>query len=140
MYDQFKPEQPVRFAELIAAARKVIREVSPEELQALQAANPELLIVDVREYSEYEAGHLPNALLVPRGILESAADSQSATHVPKLVAAQQQPIALYCASGGRSALATATLQWLGYTQVMSLAGGFKNWQANDLPVSKQAQY
>ncbi|MCI2262799.1 MULTISPECIES: rhodanese-like domain-containing protein [Xanthomonas] len=85
-------------------------------------------IIDVREPGEFAMGHLPNAINIPRGILEFRLDADPA------LARRDQPILLYCASGGRSTLAALSLQHLGYTAVRSLTGGFLGWTAAGGPV------
>jgi molybdopterin/thiamine biosynthesis adenylyltransferase/rhodanese-related sulfurtransferase len=95
-----------------AGAREFIADDSP-------------VIVDVREREEWDEGHLPGAVHVPRGHLES--------RIERAVADKSQPVLLYCASGNRSAFAAKTLEELGYERVASLAGGFTDWKRNGLP-------
>jgi sulfur-carrier protein adenylyltransferase/sulfurtransferase len=83
-------------------------------------------IVDVREQNEWDEGHIPGAVHVPRGFLESKIE----TAVPD----RSQPLIVYCAGGNRSAFSAKTLEELGYEDVMSLAGGFTDWKRNGLPV------
>jgi molybdopterin/thiamine biosynthesis adenylyltransferase/rhodanese-related sulfurtransferase len=82
--------------------------------------------VDVREIDEWQEGHLPGAVHVPRGYLES--------RIEAVAADKTQPVILYCAAGNRSAFAAKTLQELGYENVHSLAGGFTDWKRNGLEV------
>lgn len=117
---------PVTAMDLVAAAKQQIREVSPEEASALVG---KARVLDVREPAEYAAGKLPGAVNIPRGVLEF----QIGSH-PAFVSAQNEEILVYCLSGGRSALAVETLQKLGYTQAVSLAGGFKAWSEAGRPV------
>ena len=115
------------FRELLSATKKEIREVSVEELQRrLEEKRPPRLI-DVREGDEYAGGRLPGALHIPRGFLELRIEEK---------AARDEELLLYCAGGARSALAAATLQHLGYTNVASLAGGYNRWSDAHLPVEK----
>jgi sulfur-carrier protein adenylyltransferase/sulfurtransferase len=83
-------------------------------------ARPGTVVLDVREPDEYEQGALPGAVHIPRGHLESKIE----THVSD----RSTPIVIHCASGVRSAFATKTLQDLGYTDVVSMAGGFNKWK------------
>jgi rhodanese-related sulfurtransferase len=106
--------------DLVAAAKRQIKEIEPTQAIPLVG---KVLILDVREPSEYAAGCLPGAVNIPRGVLEFKID----TH-PAFQNRQDADILVHCQSGGRSALATETLQKLGYTKVVSLAGGFKAWQ------------
>jgi rhodanese-related sulfurtransferase len=100
----------------------------------------DLLVVDVRESSEHEQGHVKGALLIPRGILEAAADPTYPKHVPELSSGRKRPIVLYCATGGRSAMAAAVLQMMGYDEVYSLDGGFTAWEQAGLAVQREARY
>ena len=140
MYDTFHPEQPVGLMDFVKAARSRIQEVSSADLQRMAAERPDLLILDVREGSEHEQGHIEGALLVPRGILEAAADPAYPKHQETLVAARNRPIVAYCATGGRSAMAAAVLQMMGFKEVYSLAGGFGAWEQAGLPVVREARY
>jgi len=110
-------------AELIRKVKEQIREVDPREVHDAVAngngSRP--LLVDVREQHEYEAGHIPGAVHVPRGHLESRIEGKAGD--------RSQPIVLYCASGQRSALAAHTLQsLLGYEDVASMNGGITLWK------------
>ena len=115
-------------------------EVSPEELERMMLDVKDLLVLDVREASEHEQGHLKGAMLVPRGILEAAADLEYPKHQPELAAARERPIALYCATGGRSAMAAFTLQLMGFKDVVNLAGGITRWQQENRPMVREARY
>ena len=109
--------------DLVAAAKQQISEVNVANAkQLLKEGN--IVIVDVREESEYAAGHLDNAVLLPRGVLEFKIGS-----VPEL-ADKSKAVLVYCRTGGRSAMAAQTMQTLGYTNVLSMAGGFEAWQKN----------
>ena len=83
------------------------------------------VFVDVRERAEHSAGAIAGAVAAPRGFLEFIADPASPMHNPALSAGKR--LVIYCASGGRSALATKTLQDMGYSQVANLTGGFQAW-------------
>ena len=120
--------------DFVREARAQIREIRASELDAWRAAHPELLLIDVREPAEYGAGHIPQALPVPRGVLEGAADPEYPHRVEILCQARTQPVVVYCQTGGRSALAAHTLQQMGFAQVASLMGGFELWKSDDRPV------
>ncbi len=126
--------------DFIKAAKAHIKEVSPEQLEQMLGATQDLLLVDVRESSEHEQGHIKGAMLVPRGILEAAADPTYPKHQPTLSGARERPVALYCATGGRSALAASTLQLMGFKNVVSLDGGIVRWTHERRPVVKEARY
>lgn len=115
-------------ADLVAAARERIRELSPQEAQAqLHSGTPPLLL-DLREGNEYAQGHIREAISLPRGLLEFKLGELTDQH-------PAQPILVYCQSGGRAALAADQLQQMGYTHVHSIAGGIQAWQEAGLPVA-----
>ncbi len=110
--------------DLVAEARAVVPEISPDEVKAL-AGREDVAIVDVRDDGEVAAtGKVQGALHVTRGMLEFRADETTPYHNEAL--AKDKTIILYCASGGRSALGGKALLDLGYTDVRNL-GGFQGW-------------
>lgn len=113
--------------DLVAAAKQNVREVNVAEAQALLG---KALVLDVREPGEYAGGCIPGAVNIPRGVVEF----QIGNH-PAFQGKQNAEILVYCLSGGRSALAAESLQKLGYTGLVSLAGGFKAWQEAGASVS-----
>ncbi|HEY8642001.1 MAG TPA: rhodanese-like domain-containing protein [Candidatus Dormibacteraeota bacterium] len=127
------PDTP---ADLLTEARKTVPEISAEEAKARLDRGEVDLILDVREPNEWEAGHIPGALHAPRGMLEWYADPTYVNHKPELAAARDQNVVVHCAGGARSLLAAQTLQRLGFQNVSSMAGGFGDWSAKDLPVEK----
>lgn len=139
MYD-LKSERPLGLMDFVKAAKSVIREVDAAQLKAKIDSNEDMLLVDVRESSEHEQGHIRGAVLIPRGIMEAAADPGYPKHAPDLVAARNRQVVLYCATGGRSAMAAAVLQLMGFTNVVSLAGGYGGWEQAGMPVVKEARY
>lgn len=108
--------------DLLNSAKAEIREVEASDV-ASQLSHFTLL--DVREPDEYEQGAVPNAVHVPRGQLEFSIEGR----LPD----KSKPIAIYCAGGVRSAFAAKTLQDLGYTDVVSVIGGFNKWKDDGLP-------
>ncbi len=124
--------------DFVNAAKAQIDEVPPQQAQQLIREESQLLVLDVREPSEYEQGHLADAVLIPRGILEAAADPAYPKHSPVLVEARNRPVLLYCATGGRSALAAVTLKQMGFGQVYNLDGGFARWEQEGQPVDRSA--
>lgn len=114
------------FQELMADTRRAVREVSLEALKERIEATAPFTLIDVREGEEYRAGHLPGAVSVPRGFLESRIESVA----PDRAA----PIVLYCAGGTRSALAARTLLEMGYAHVESAHPGFSQWKDRGYPV------
>lgn len=117
-------------AELVARAREQIQNLDVEDV-AREVADGALL-VDLREPGERdETGAIPGAVHVPRGLIEFKADPSSPAHHPDLDPGRRT--ILYCAVGGRSALAAVALEQLGYTDVAHLAGGFQAWAAAGRP-------
>lgn len=126
------PKSP---AELVAEARARITELSVEELAALAPGS--FVLIDVREPAEYATAHLAGAIPIPRGVLEFQVEANPAIAcvTEPALALREQPIVLYCRTGGRSALAAESLQQLGFTRVRSLAGGITAWTAAGKPVT-----
>ncbi len=125
--------------DFVNAAKAQIDEVVPQQAQQLITDEPRLLVVDVREPGEYDQGRIADALLIPRGILEAAADPAYPKHSPVLAAARDRPVLLYCATGGRSALAAVTLKLMGFGQVYNLDGGIVRWEQEGQPVDRAAR-
>lgn len=126
---------PKTLADLVTEARAQIHEVTPEALADAIAEGAPWLIVDVREPYEYERLHVPDSVLVPRGLLEGAADPHSPHRIDTLCNARGRPVALLCATGARSALAAVVLQQMGFEEVVNIAGGIELWQGEDLPTA-----
>ncbi len=119
-----------RVQEMVAEAEALVPRISPAEATALQMAGA--LVVDVREAPEIEAGMIPGALHVPRGMLEFCADPESDFHLPAF--RFDRPVVLYCGIGERSALAGRTLLEMGYTRVLNLPS-FDEWVLEGRPVA-----
>ncbi|WP_411727064.1 MBL fold metallo-hydrolase [Methyloglobulus sp.] len=107
--------------DMVAAAKQQITEVNVEKAKQL-IAQGNITIIDTREESEYAAGHIELAVPLPRGVLEFKIGN-----IPEL-ADKSKPVLIYCRTGGRAALAAQTLKTLGYTNVLSIAGGYEAWQ------------
>lgn len=122
------------YKQLVTEALTQIHEIFPWDLQALLEQQANTLIVDIREPAEVANGTIAKALVVPRGILESACEWGYSDTIPALVQARQQPVVLVCRSGNRSALAALSLQQLGYEQVFSLKTGMRGWNDYELPL------
>lgn len=118
-----------RFLAIVEDAKKRIREISSEELKRRLEADGRFHLIDVREGQEYEAGHLPRARHLCKGILER--DIENAVPNP------EEEIILYCGGGYRSALAADNLQRMGYKRVVSLAGGWRGWNEAGFPTAKK---
>lgn len=140
MYSEFKPLSPMRLMDFVQSARSCIQEISADQLEKMQEELENLMVIDVRESAEHQqTGHIHGAHFIPRGILEAAADPAT-TSYPRLSEARKTPIVLYCATGGRSAMATAVLQMMGFENVCSLSGGFNQWAESGKPISTEAHY
>ena len=113
------------FKAMLGEANAQIETVSAEKAREY-VGDKNILFVDVRETQEVESsGGLPGSVHVPRGLLEFIADPESPMHKSELSSGRQ--LVLYCASGGRSALAAKTLQDMGLSDVCHIAGGFTAW-------------
>ena len=117
--------------DFVTEARARITEVDPDTAEEMKDERADLLVLDVREPDEFAMGHIPGAINVPRGTLESAADPDYKNPHPVLCQARQRPILLYCKSGGRSTIATATLADMGFEAVYNIAGGAAVWIGDD---------
>lgn len=119
-------------AEMVAEAKKRVENLTVDET-ARELEQGDALLVDIREPAErVENGSIEEAVEAPRGMLEFWADPTSAYHRDEFEPGRR--IILHCASGGRSALAAATLQELGYERVAHMDGGFKAWKEAGRPV------
>src|SRR5262249_7869634 len=111
---------PKSLKDFVADAKGRIREISAADAAEAVRQNPKTVVLDVREPAEWAEGHIPGALLVPRGVLEAKADLEYPSREPRL-ADRSQPIVVHCASGARSAMAVDVLQQMGFADVRSLA-------------------
>jgi rhodanese-related sulfurtransferase len=114
-----------RFARLTEDAKSRVREVSAADAHRQQAQGA--VLIDVRESDEFANAHAQGAVHLSRGVLE--------LRIEALVPDAQTPILCYCGGGSRSALAADSLQRMGYTNVASVAGGFKAWKELGLPTA-----
>ena len=104
--------------DLINDAKTRIREVTPAQVREMRARGESAVYLDVREPNEWNLGHLPGAMHIPRGTLETKVEA---------VVPRDRKVVIYCAGGNRSALAADTLQQMGYADVASMSGGFTGW-------------
>lgn len=102
----------------VADAKSRIREISADDVRAMQARNEPITLVDVREPNEWAMGRIPGAITIARGALASSIEAA----VPR-----SARVVVYCAGGSRSALAADTLQTMGYADVASMRGGIHGW-------------
>jgi sulfur-carrier protein adenylyltransferase/sulfurtransferase len=117
------------YRDLLQQTRSEISEIdAPQARELIESQEP--VIVDVREQDEWDEGHIPGAVHIPRGYLESRIERAAPDHA--------HPVLVYCSAGNRSAFAAKTLGELGYGDVVSLAGGFTDWKRNGFPVKLHA--
>jgi rhodanese-related sulfurtransferase len=116
------------FLKLVADAKARVRECTVEDVKRRLDAGERFTLVDVREESEYAAGHLPGAVHLSKGVIERDIE----TRVPD----PATPLVLYCGGGYRSALAADNLQKMGYRNVISMDGGWRGWTGKGYPVEK----
>jgi rhodanese-related sulfurtransferase len=122
-------------SQMVAEAKQQVENLTVEQVAAEIATN-DLLLVDIREPQERrEKGAIPGAVSAPRGMLEFWADPSTPYHREEFD--PNRRTILYCASGGRSALAARTLGELGYRDVAHLDGGFTAWQQAGQPVVQE---
>ncbi|MCI0643066.1 MAG: sulfurtransferase [Gemmataceae bacterium] len=116
-----------RFLQIVADAKKRIRETTVDEIKARMDRGDKFLLVDVREESEFGKDHLPGAVHLGKGVLERDIEER----VPDTAA----PLVLYCGGGYRSALAADNLQKMGYNNVLSMDGGIRGWREKGYPLT-----
>lgn len=117
-----------KFLAIVDDAKSRIREITVAEVKADQEAGADFLLIDVREESEFAAAHAAGAIHLGKGIIERDIEATEPNVDRKLV--------LYCGGGYRSALAADALQRMGYTNALSLAGGWRAWNAAEMPVER----
>jgi len=124
----------VTAAQLVGFARERIKEIDPARLVEMQQAGA--AVIDVREPDEFTEGRVPGANNIPRGVLEFKVDGHPAVNcsTDPALADRDQPLVVYCRTGGRSALAAGALGTMGFSNVYSLAGGFTAWTESGHPV------
>jgi rhodanese-related sulfurtransferase len=116
------------FLAIVDDAKSRVREVTVPETLARRAENPTVVLVDVREDREWEAGHAAGAVHVGKGVIER--------DIEGLVPDKATELILYCGGGFRSALSADVLQRMGYTNVTSMAGGWRAWNDAQAPVAQ----
>ena len=125
-------------ASMIAAARSVANEVPPDAATEALDDGAVKLVVDIRELEEFREGHVPDAVNIPRGLLEIRADPASPSADASLSAERSARVLVYCTKGpgARSLFAARTLMDMGYENVDVLAGGLNAWAEAGLPVER----
>ena len=116
------------FLKIVADAKSRVTECTVEAVRERIARGEPFVLVDVREESEFAAGHIPKAVHLGKGVIERDIEGK----IPD----PATPLVLYCGGGFRSALAADAIQKMGYTNVISMDGGWRAWTEQGLPVEK----
>ena len=114
------------FLRIVEDARAHVAETDVAAVRARLESGERFHLIDVREDSEWDKGHLPGATHIGRGVLER--------DIEKTIPDTSAPVVLYCGGGYRSALAAESLQRMGYSNVTSMDGGFRGWKEAGLPI------
>jgi rhodanese-related sulfurtransferase len=117
-----------RFLQIVDESRKRIKETTVDQVKAKLDRGDKFHLIDVREESEFAKDHLPKAVHLGKGIIERDIEEK----IPDTKA----EIVLYCGGGFRSALAADNLQKMGYTNVISMDGGIRDWREKGYPLEK----
>jgi len=121
-------QHSARFLRIVEDAKTRIQETNVDDVKARLDRGEQFVLVDVREESEYAKDHLPRAIHLGKGIIERDIEAR----VPDL----NTPMILYCGGGFRSALAADNLQKMGYTRVISMDGGIRDWREKGFPLTR----
>jgi rhodanese-related sulfurtransferase len=119
---------PPKFLAIVDDAKKRVRECTVDDVKRKLDTDEKFTLVDVREDGEWANGHLPKAIHLGKGVIER--------DIEKTIPDTSTPIILYCGGGFRSALAADNLQKMGYTNVISMDGGYRGWTEKRLPIEK----
>ncbi|OGO91936.1 MAG: sulfurtransferase [Coxiella sp. RIFCSPHIGHO2_12_FULL_42_15] len=116
------------FLGIVTDAKSRITQTTVSQVKKMLDNKEKFTFVDVREESEWEAGHLPHAIHLSKGVIER--------DIEKMIPDPNTKLVLYCGGGFRSALATDNIQKMGYKNVLSMDGGFSAWKEAGLPISR----
>ena|SRR6201997_664750 len=119
------------FLRLVDDAKSRIKEADFREIKRRLDSRENLTLVDVREDNEWARGHLPGAVHLGKGIIER--------DVEEALPDKDAPLVLYCGGGFRSALVADSLQKMGYTNVISMDGGWRGWTTAGYPIEKPGE-
>lgn len=114
------------FLKIVTEAKKHVKECTVADVKTRLDCKESFQLIDVREDHEWAAGHLPGAIHLGKGIIER--------DIEKTIPDPASPLVLYCGGGFRSAMAAKNLQEMGYTNVISMDGGFSGWKNAGLPI------
>ena len=117
-----------RFLKIVNDAKSKVKETTVDQVKQKLDDGEKFLLVDVREESEFAKDHLPGAIHLGKGVIERDIE----TRVPD----EKTPMILYCGGGFRSAMAAENLQKMGYTNVISMDGGIRDWREKGYPLAK----
>jgi rhodanese-related sulfurtransferase len=117
-----------RFLKIVDDAKSRVKETTVDEVKHKLDNGEKFLLVDVREESEFAKDHLPGAIHLGKGVIERDVEGR----VPDV----KTPVILYCGGGFRSALAADNLQKMGYTNVLSMDGGVREWREKNYPMTR----
>jgi rhodanese-related sulfurtransferase len=117
-----------RFLKIVDDAKSRVKESTVDEVKHKLDRGEKFLLVDVREESEFAKDHLPGAIHLGKGVIERDVEA----HIPDV----KTPVILYCGGGFRSALAADNLQKMGYTNVLSMDGGVREWREKNYPMTR----
>lgn len=118
-----------RFLEIVNDAKSRVKETTVDELKKKLDRGDKVLLIDVREESEFAKDHLPGAIHLGKGVIERDIEAR----VPDV----KTPMILYCGGGFRSAMAADNLQKMGYTNVISMDGGVREWREKNYPMTRE---
>jgi rhodanese-related sulfurtransferase len=118
-----------RFLKIVNDAKSRVKETTVDEVKQKLDRREKVLLVDVREESEFAKDHLPGAIHLGKGVIERDIE----TRVPDV----KTPMVLYCGGGFRSAMAADNLQKMGYTNVLSMDGGVREWREKNYPMARE---
>jgi rhodanese-related sulfurtransferase len=116
------------FLKLVQDAKSRVKQIDYREIKKRLDAGEKFILVDTREDLEWAKGHLPGAIHLGKGVIER--------DIEKTIPDHNAPVVLYCGGGFRSALAADNLQKMGYTNVISMDGGWRGWTESGYPVTK----
>jgi rhodanese-related sulfurtransferase len=119
-----------RFLKIVEESKKCVRETTVDEVKARLDRGDKFVLVDVREDNEWAKDHLPGTVHLGKGIIERDIEGK----YPNL----DTPLVLYCGGGFRSAMAADNLQKMGYTNVISMDGGIRQWRERGYPLEKSS--
>jgi rhodanese-related sulfurtransferase len=121
-------QHAARFLQIVNDAKSRVKETTADEVKHKLDRGDKFTLIDVREESEFAKDHLPGAVHMGKGVIERDVEAR----VPDL----NTPMILYCGGGFRSAMAADNLQKMGYTNVISMDGGIREWREKNYPLTR----